>query len=166
MQYYGGMPVSQFKDLRNIQQKIQEKDPAEAARQTNMSASLTAINDVTDLAAVSPQSPYYKMDQASDRVFEQQKWNEFVGRFGQEIGDWRQNNGGKTPSLLQEREIAQQILFPQGVPAQEPPAYAGAASGSEIPGHGDTETLGRGAKTVSPSFVQPGSDSRGRKPGD
>jgi hypothetical protein len=132
MQYYGGMPVSQFKDLRNIQQKIQDKDAAEAARQTNMSASLTAINDVTGLAAVSPDSPYYKMDHASTLVSEQQKWNEFVGRFRQAIGDWRQNNGGKIPSVLQEREIAQQILFPQGTPAQEPPTYAGAASGSEI----------------------------------
>jgi len=159
MQYYGGMPVSQFKDLRNIQQKIQEKDPAEAARQTNMSASLTAISDVTDLGAVSPQSPYYKMDQASDQVFEQQKWNEFVGRFGQEIGDWRQNNGGKIPSVLQEREIAQQILFPQGTPAQHAQLGAEAASGSEIPGHGDTETLGRGAKTVSPSPSPPVSAS-------
>ena len=87
MQYYGGMPVSQFNGLRNIQHKIQDKDAAEAARQTNMSASLAAIRDVTGLAAVWPQSPYYKMDHASPLLFEQQKWDEFVGRFGQEMED-------------------------------------------------------------------------------
>lgn len=140
MQYYGGMPVSQFNGLRNMQQKIQDKDAAEAARQINMNASLAAIRDVTGLAAVWPESPYYKMDHASPLLIEQQKWNEFVGRFGQAMGDRSQNNGGKTPSIPQEREIAQQILFPQGVPAQEPPTYAGAAASSEISGHSDTET--------------------------
>ncbi|MGA2027100.1 MAG: hypothetical protein ABSH17_08535, partial [Syntrophobacteraceae bacterium] len=151
MQYYGGMPILQFNALRNIQQKIHDRDAAEAARQIDMSASLTAIRDVTDLAAVSPESPYYKMDHASPLLFELQKWHEFVGRFGQAMGDWRQNNGGKTPSIPQEREIAQQILFPQGVPAQGPPASGGAASSSGISGHGDTETRGRGDQTVSPS---------------
>jgi hypothetical protein len=89
-----------------------------AARQTNMNASLAAVSDVTGLAAVSPESPYYKMDYASSLLPEQQKWNEFVGGFGQAMEDWRQNNGGKIPSVMQEREIAQQILFPQGAPAQ------------------------------------------------
>jgi hypothetical protein len=143
MQYYGGMPVSQFNGLRNIQQKIHDRDASEAARQIDMSASLTAIRDVTELAAVSPQSPYYKMDHASPLLFEQQKWDEFVGRFGQAMGDWRQNNGGKILSIPQEREIAQQILFPQGVPAQGPQASAWTGSSSEISGHGD--------QTVSPS---------------
>jgi hypothetical protein len=133
MQYYGGMPVSQFNELKNVQQKIQDKDAAEAARQTNMNASLTAISDVTGLAALSPESPYYKMDYASSLLPEQQKWNEFIGRFGQAMEDWRQNNGGKIPSVMQEREIAQQILFPQGALAQGPPTYAGAAHVSGSP---------------------------------
>ncbi len=151
MQYYGGMPVSQFNGLRNTQQKIRDRDAAEAARQIDLNASLAAIRDVTGLAAVSPESPYYKMDHASPLLFEQQKWDEFVGRFGQAMGDWSQNNGGRTPSIPQEREIAQQILFPQGLPAQGPPAYAGAAARSEISGHSDTETRGRSDQTVSPS---------------
>jgi hypothetical protein len=155
MQYYGGMPVSQFNGLRNIQQKIQDKDAAEAARQINMNASLAVIRDVTGLAAVWLESPYYKMDHASPLLSEQQKWNEFVGRFGQAMGDWRQNNGGKVPFIPQEREIAQQILFPQGVPVQEPPTYAGAALSSEISGHSDTETRGRGNQTVSSSSGPP-----------
>ena len=162
MQYYGGMPVSQFNGLRNIQQKIQDTDAAEAARQINMNASLAAIRDVTDLAAVWPESPYYKMDHASPLLSRQQKWNEFVGRFGQAMGDWSQNNGGKIPSIPQEREIAQQILFPQGVPAQEPPTYAGTALGSEISGHGDTETRGPNRLPISEPFHVRVSFIRGR----
>ncbi len=117
--YYGRIPATQFNDLKSLQQRIQNKDAEEAARQINTIYSLSAIKDVSDLAAVTPRSPYYKMDGASSSVSEQQKWNEFVGRFGQAVGDWRQNNGGKIPSTQQEREIARQILFPQGTPAHE-----------------------------------------------
>jgi hypothetical protein len=59
------------------------------------------------------------MDRTSPFVPEQQKWNEFVGKFGQALDDWQQNNSGKIPTDMQKREIAQGILFPNGMPGQQ-----------------------------------------------
>ena len=67
------------------------------------------------------------MDRALPFVPAQQKWNEFVGKFGQALEDWRQNNNNKIPTDIQKREIARGILFPNGTPNQ--PATAPPASG-------------------------------------
>jgi len=55
------------------------------------------------------------MDHTSPFLPEQQKWNEFVSKYGQALDDWRQNNNGKIPTDMQKREIAQGILFPNGI---------------------------------------------------
>ena len=79
-----------------------------------INSSITAVKDLTTLAAASPESPFYKMDHASPFLPEQQKWNEFVSKYGQALDDWQQNNSGKIPTDMQKREIAQGILFPNG----------------------------------------------------
>ena len=58
----------------------------------------------------------YKMDQTSPSPPKQQKWNGFVSKFAQAHDDWQQNNSGKIPTDMQKREIAQRILFPNGMP--------------------------------------------------
>ncbi len=92
-----------------------------------INSSITAVKDLTTLAAASPESPFYKMDHASPFLPEQQKWNEFVSKYGQALDDWQQNNSGKFTTDMQKREIAQGILFPNGAPVQ--PAAAAPASG-------------------------------------
>ena len=159
--YYGRIPATQFNDLKSLQQRIQNKDAEEAARQINTIYSLSAIKDVSDLAAVTPRSPYYKMDGASSSVSEQQKWNEFVGRFGQAVGDWRQNNGGKIPSTQQEREIARQILFPQGTPAHE--AEAGSFdAGRDRDAWGEREPAQAACAGLDPGGRVPAPSTKGK----
>ncbi len=116
MSYYGGMPVGQLNNLISSQDKIRNNDPTEAARHTSLQSSISAVNDLTSLAAASAESPFYKMDQTSPFPPEQQKWNGFVSKYGQALDDWQQNNSGKIPTDMQKREIAQEILFPQGAP--------------------------------------------------
>jgi hypothetical protein len=118
MQYYGGMPVSQFNQLLSDQNKIRNHDATQATKLTNLNASINAVRDLRTLAAASSESPFYKMDFSSP-LLPEQKWNEFVSRFGQALEDWRQNNNGKIQTDMQKREIAQEILFPNGMPGQQ-----------------------------------------------
>jgi hypothetical protein len=74
------------------------------------------------------------MDCTSPSLPEQQKWNEFVSKFTPALDGWQQNNSGKIPTDLQKREIAQEILFPNGAP--EP--FGGATEGD--PRRSDTNT--------------------------
>ena len=127
MSYYGGMPVSQLNSLIDAQDRIRKNDATEAAKHTDLISSISAVKDLTIQAAASAESPFYKMDRTSLSPPEQQKWNEFVGKFGQALDDWQQNNNGKIPTDIQKREIAQEILFPNGTPNQ--PATAPPASG-------------------------------------
>ncbi|MFZ0932087.1 MAG: hypothetical protein WAN11_26040 [Syntrophobacteraceae bacterium] len=114
MSYYGGMPVAQLNSLMGAQNRIRNNDPTEAAKHANLISSISAVNDLTTLAAASAESPFYKMDQTSPSPPEQQKWNEFVSKYGQALDDWQQNNNDKIPTDMQKREIAQGILFPNG----------------------------------------------------
>ncbi len=116
MQYCGGMPVSQLNQLMSDQNKIRNHDATQAAKLTNLNSSITAIRDLTTLAAASAESPFYKMDDSSPSATEQQKWSGFASKFAQAIDDWQQNNSGKIPRDMQKREIAQGILFPNGTP--------------------------------------------------
>ncbi len=127
MSYYGGMPVGQLNNLISSQDKIRNNDGTEAAKRTSLQSSISAVNDLTSLAAASAESPFYKMDRTSPFPPEQKKWNVFVSRFGQGIEDWQQNNNDKIPTDMQKREIAQGILFPNGTPNQ--PVNAPPASG-------------------------------------
>ena len=125
MQYYGGMPVGQLNNLITSQDKVRNNDPTEAARHSSLQSSISAVNDLTSLAAASTESPFYKMDRSSPFPPDQQKWNGFVSRFGQAMDDRRQNNDEKIPTDMQKREIARGILFPNGptsVGAQPPQA--------------------------------------------
>ncbi|MGA2936144.1 MAG: hypothetical protein ABSF52_03485 [Syntrophobacteraceae bacterium] len=119
MSYYGEMPVGQLNNLISAQDKIRNNDAAEAAKHTSLQSSISAVKDLTSLAAASAESPFYKMNNASPSLPEQQKCNGFVSRFGQALEDWRQNNNGKIPTDMQKREIAQEILFPNGMPGQQ-----------------------------------------------
>ena len=119
MSYYGGMPVGQLNNLISSQDKIRNNDATEAAKHTSLQSSISAVNDLTSLAAASAESPFYKMDQTSPFPPEQQKWNGFVSKYGQALDDWQQNNSGKIPTNMQKREIAQEILFPNGMPGQQ-----------------------------------------------
>ncbi len=127
MQYYGGMPVSQFKQLLSDQDRIRNHDATEAAKLTNLISSISAVKDLTIQAAASAESPFYKMDRTSPFLPEQQKWNGFVSKYSQALDDWQQNNSGKIPSDVQKKEIARGILFPNGTPNQ--PATAQPAPG-------------------------------------
>jgi hypothetical protein len=126
MSYYGAMPVAQLNGLRDAQDRIRKNDAAEAVKHTDLISSISTVKDLTILAAASAESPFYKMDRTSPSPPEQQKWNEFVGKFGQALDDWQQNNNGKIPTDMQKRGIAQGILFPNGTPNQ--PATAPPAS--------------------------------------
>jgi hypothetical protein len=119
MSYYGGMPIAQLNGLMDAQDRIRKNDATAAAKQTNLSSSISAVKDLTSLAAASAESPYFKMDGRSPLLPEQQKWNSFVSGFGQAIEDWQQNNSGKIPTDMQKREIAQGILFPNGAAGQK-----------------------------------------------
>ncbi|MGA2404328.1 MAG: hypothetical protein ABSG91_21940, partial [Syntrophobacteraceae bacterium] len=130
MQYYGGMPVSQLNQLMSDQNKIRNHDATQAAKLTNLNSSITAVKDLTTLAAASAESPFYKMDDSSPSPPEQQKWNGFVSKFAQALEDWQQNNSGKIPTDMQKREIAQGLLFPNGPPGQQ---QASVQAGPTIP---------------------------------
>jgi hypothetical protein len=121
MSYYGGMPVAQLNGLMGAQDRIRKNDAPEAAKHTSLQSSISAVKDLTTLAAASAESPFYKMDHTSPFLPEQQKWNEFVSKYGQALDDWRQNNTGKIPTDMQKREIAQGILFPNGISGQSSP---------------------------------------------
>ena len=127
MSYYGAMPVAQLNSLIDAQDRIRKNDATEAAKHTNLISSISAVKDLTIQAAASAESPFYKMDRTSPFLPEQQKWNGFVGKYGQALDDWQQNNNGKIPTDIQKREIAEEILFPNGTPNQ--PATAPPASG-------------------------------------
>ena len=114
MSYYGAMPVAQLNSLMSYQAAIRKNDPTEAAKNTALQSSISAVKDLTNLAGASPESPFYKMDDASPSLPGQQQWNQFVSRFSQALDDWRENNNNKIPTGPQKREIAQGILFPQG----------------------------------------------------
>ena len=162
MSYYGGMPVGQLNNLISSQDKIRNNDATEAAKHTSLQSSISAVNDLTSLAAASAESPFYKMDQTSPFPPEQQKWNGFVSKYGQALDDWQQNNSGKIPTNMQKREIAQEILFPNGMPGQPLlPAWASPTSAetAENPSPGDTNTT----KNINadPNMV----DSTGNVPG-
>ncbi len=131
MSYYGGMPVSQLNSLMDAQDRIRKNDPTEAAKQTNLISSISAVKDLTVQAAASAESPFYKMDRTSPFLPEQQKWNGFVSKYGQALDDWQQNNSGKIPTDMQKREIAQQILFPKGTPARDAQPESAADSFNE-----------------------------------
>ena len=126
MSYYGGMPVAQLNSLIDAQDRIRKNDATEAAKHTDLISSISAVKDLTIQAAASAESPFYKMDRTSPSPPEQQKWNEFVSKYGQALDDWQQNNNGKIPTDIQKREIARGILFPNGTPNQ--PATAPPAS--------------------------------------
>ncbi len=119
MSYYGGMPAAQLNSLRDAQDRIRKNDPTEAAKHTDLISSISAVKDLTIQAAASIESPFYKMDLTSPFPPEQQKWIGFVSKFGQALDDWQQNNNNKIPTGMQKREIAQGILFPNGMPGQQ-----------------------------------------------
>jgi hypothetical protein len=110
--------------LIDAQDRIRKNDAAEAAKHTNLISSISVVKDLTILAAASAESPFYKMDLTSPSPPEQQKWNVFVGKFGQALDDWRKNNNGKIPTNMQKREIGQGILFPNAAPGSPPPLAA------------------------------------------
>ena len=134
MQYYGGMPVSQLDQLMCDQNKIRNHDETQAAKLANLNSSITAVKDLTSLAAASAESPFYKMDDSSPFPPDQQKWNGFVSKFAQVFDDWQHNNSGKVPTDMQKREIAQTILFPSppSPPAPVAPSFHGGALPPEI----------------------------------
>ena len=119
MSYYGGMPVAQLNSLIDAQDRIRKNDPTEAVKHTNLISSISAVKDLTIQAAASAESPFYKMDFTSPFLPEQQKWIGFVSKYGQALDDWQQNNNNKIPTDMQKREIAQGILFPNGMPGQQ-----------------------------------------------
>ena len=122
MQYYGAMPVSQFNDLVDTQKKIHNNDAAQAAKNVDLQASLSAVRDLAKMAYGDPASPLYQVMPDSTSLPDQQKWNGFVSKFEQALDDWRQNNNGKIPTGMQKREIAQGILFPRLPEEQANPA--------------------------------------------
>ncbi len=133
LQYYGAMPVSQWNSLKADQDKILKNDAALAAKHVSLSSSITAVKELTSLAKLSTESPYYGLESSSPFMPEQQKWNGFVSKYGQAIEDWRQNNSGKIPNDMQKREIAQGILFPNGAPGrQQAPVQAGPGIPAEV----------------------------------
>ena len=111
-QYYGAMPVAQFNDLVDTQKKIHANDPTQAAKNASLQASLSSIQDLTNLATATPESPFYKMDATLPREATPagapgaQQWNQFVSKFSQALDDWRENNNNKIPTDPQKREIA------------------------------------------------------------
>ena len=121
MQYYGAMPVSQFNDLADTQKKIHTGDAGQAAKNIDLQASLSAVKDLAKMAYTDPNSPLYQVMPESTSLPDQQKWNGFVGKFGQALDDWRQNNNGKIPTDMQKREIARRILFPNSAPGSPRP---------------------------------------------
>lgn len=121
MQYYGAMPVSQFNDLADTQKKIHAGDAAQAAKNIDLQASLSAVKDLAKMAYADPNSPLYQVMPESTSLPDQQKWNGFVSKFGQALEDWRQNNNRKIPTDTQKREIAQGILFPNAAQGSPPP---------------------------------------------
>jgi hypothetical protein len=129
MQYYGAMPVNQWNSLKADQDKILKNDAAQAAKHVSLSSSITAVKDLTSLAKLSPESPFYGLDSTSPFQPEKQKWNSFVSKYGQAIEDWRANNNGKIPTDMQKREIAQGILLPNppSPPATVAPSFHGGA---------------------------------------
>ena len=129
MQYYGAMPVSQFNDLVDTQKKIQGNDAAQAAKNVDLQASLSAVKDLAKMAYGDPNSPLYQVTPDSPSLPDQQKWNGFVSKFGQALDDWRQNNNNKIPTDMQKREIAQGILFPKVAPGSPPPLAAAPPAG-------------------------------------
>ena len=112
IQYYGAMPVSQFNDLADTQKKIHTGDAGQAAKNIDLQASLSAVKDLAKMAHTDPNSPLYQVTPESTSLPDLQKWNGFVGKFGQALDDWRQNNNGKIPTDMQKRELARRILFP------------------------------------------------------
>jgi hypothetical protein len=127
------MPVGQLNNLISSQDKIRNNDPTEAAKHTSLQSSISAVNDLAGLAAASAESPFYTMDRSSPFPPEQQKWNEFVSKYGQALDDWQQNNGGKIPTDMQKREIAQGILFPNGTSGQSSPQPTPWKPGQTLP---------------------------------
>jgi len=110
--YYGAMPASQYYDLVKTQQKIQDKDAAEAEKHVKLTSALTSIKSLIKQAGVTPDSPYYRMDSDSGLPGGQKQYNDFVSMFGNAIDTWQQNNQGKIPTATDIRGIAQDILFP------------------------------------------------------
>ncbi len=158
MSYYGGMPVAQLNSLMGAQNRIRNNDPTEAAKHANLISSISAVNDLTTLAAASAESPFYKMDDASPFPPEQQKWNGFVSKYGQALDDWQQNNNGKIPTDMQKREIAQGILFPKGMPtplgvaAEGNPNFSESNTGTNA--NSDTNVLESNGKPDQPRVTE------------
>lgn len=119
--YYGGMPTTQYYDLVKTQQKIQDKDAAEAEKHIELTSAIATIKPLLKQARGTPDSPYFRMDTDSGFPAGQKLYNHFVGTFGNAIDTWQQNNQGKVPTDMDVRGIAQDILFPPRlhIPAEQ-----------------------------------------------
>jgi len=115
--YYGTMPFSQWNDLNNLQQKIQNKDQTETDKAFKISTSLSNAKDIIAQAGnrlYKDQTPYSRMDKNGGSQA-QLKYYKFVHDVEQDLNDFRENNNGKIPTYQQQRDLVTQRLFPNGL---------------------------------------------------
>ncbi len=154
--YYGAFPESQYTELNSRQHKILDNDAAESQKNIAFNSALSSSKDIIRLAAASPDSPYYKLDDNPglnpQAAF---KYYQFRGEYEKALDVAQENNNGKPLSIDQQRQVAQHLLFPQGAPAAENPRK---------PGKPGTPTTQQAAPQPTISPAQPQIDFTKFKP--
>ncbi len=135
--YYGSMPVDQWSELRDDQDKIRKNDAALTAKNVNLIHAETIVAPLFKQASLDPNSIFYRVGKDAFTAQGIAPYNAFVGQFGQAIENWQQNNGNKIPSDPDIIQIGRGILFPdqraQPKPAEAAENPAGKKTAATVP---------------------------------
>jgi hypothetical protein len=118
--YYGSMPASQYFQLVKEQAALRKKDGGATDVAINVTQSLRTLKPIL-MEAEQPEakSPWSGMTAGGEPMNDYQsiqKYNQFVGQFGQQLQNWQRNHPGKVPTQLEVMDIGRQMLFPNGQP--------------------------------------------------
>jgi hypothetical protein len=137
--YYGAMPESQYNELVTQQQHILDRDAAESGKSIKIN---TAVNNVQDLLNraknrdYKDQTPYFGLDK-NGYGRTQDMFFRFQHDYENDLDAFEQNNN-RPPTYKEQRDLATQRLFPNGLteaqPKQKPGATAAPAQSASAPG--------------------------------
>jgi len=142
MSYYGGMPVGQLKQPDSSQDKIEQRR-YRGREAYSLQSSISAVNDLTSLAAASAESPFYKWTRRPLPA-RAAKWNGFVSKYGQASMTGSRTTAAN-PTNMQKRENCPGILFPM---------VCRAATSTEIHDLTNKLRLDDAGKPISPEGTQ------------
>lgn len=125
--YYGAMPENQYNDLVGLQQRIQDGDAKESQKSVKIN---TAVNNVQDLLNraknrdYKDQTPYAGLDK-NGYGRRQDMFFRFQHDYENDLDAFETNNG-RPPTYKEQRDLATQRLFPNGLTEAQPKQKPGA----------------------------------------